>query len=153
MALEIHIITSREFFRVGAHGELDWPKSLQVLSLLAKTFTQRGTNLALLDVRDARGYLTADQMKALASTLKNSGFRPHHRVAILRRPQPERDITFVGEAANLGFAFRAFESYEQAADWLSSSGEKDPDFDREVYLGPSADSARKDTMPPPDDGT
>ena len=30
----------------------------------------------------------------------------------------------------------SFDDYEMAAEWLSSSREADPDFDRDVYTGP-----------------
>ena len=151
VALEIHIITSREFFRVGAHGELDWPRSLAVLSHMARAFVERGVTLALLDVRDARSYLSDAQIQSLVRTLRGSGVRENFRVAVLRSRRPgSRAAILVRAARDLGFNFAEFESYERAADWLSATGEPDPDFDRAVYMGPSGDSGANGTGPETD---
>jgi len=149
MALEFHIITSQEFFRLGAHGELDWNKSMTVLSTLVKAFVERGTNLALLDVRDTQTALSDRQVEALALVLKKIGLREQHRVAILHRPLPQpKSAVFVHAARDRGFDVGEFDSYEKAAEWLSRSDEKDPDFDREIYHGPQG-RAEPDVHPPP----
>ena len=135
MALEFHIITSHEFFRVGTHGELDWPKSLTVLSTLAKGFLERGTDLALLDVRDTQIDISETQVEGLVLVLKQVGFRYHHRLAILHKPRAGSGI-FVKAARDHGFDMEHFDDYEKAVEWLSSTDEEDPDFDRETYLGP-----------------
>jgi hypothetical protein len=152
VALEIHIITSREFFRVGTHGELDWPRSLVVLSQMARAFVERGVTLALLDVRDARTYLSDAQIQSLVRTLRGSGVRENFRVAVLRSRRPgSRASILVRAARDLGFNFAEFESYERAADWLSSTGEPDPDFDRDVYMGPCGDSGASGARPDPEE--
>jgi hypothetical protein len=135
MAVEFNIITSSEFLRMGTHGELDWPSSLGVLAGLMKGFLERGTDKALLDIRDAKTELNNEQVKDLAKILKEAGFRDYHRVAILRKPHP-RAGEFVEAAREKGFDFWVFSSYEAAAEWLSSSDEEDPEFDRETYNGP-----------------
>lgn len=135
MAVEFHIITSHEFFRVGTHGELDWPQSLAVLSTLAKGFLERGTDLAILDVRDTQIDISETQVEGLVLVLKQVGFRYHHRLAILHQPRAGSGI-FVRAARSHGFDMEHFDSYEKAVEWLSSSNEEDPDFDRETYQGP-----------------
>jgi hypothetical protein len=137
VALEFQIITCHEFFRLGAHGELDWRRSLSVLSKVAKAFIERGTDLALLDVRDTHNELTDEQFEALALALKGFGFREHHRVAILhkKRPNPRAGL-FVLAARDRGFDLAGFDNYEEATEWLSKPEGRDPDFDREVYHGP-----------------
>lgn len=135
MAVEFHIITSHEFFRVGAHGEVDWTKSLAVLSTLAKGFLERGTDLALLDVRDTQLDLSETQLEGLVLVLKQVGFRYHHRLAILHRPRVGTGV-FINAARSHGFDMERFDSYERAVEWLSSTDEEDPDFDRETYVDP-----------------
>src|SRR5262245_43239500 len=138
MALEFNIITSVEFLRLGTHGELNWPESLGVLAALARGFIERGTDRAMVDVRDAQVNLTEGQIQELASVLNEAGFRDYHRVAILRHPHP-RAGEFADLARDKGFNFMVFVSYEKAAEWLSSEDEEDPEFDREIYRGPGAE--------------
>jgi hypothetical protein len=135
MALEFNIITSLEFLRMGAHGELNWAESLGVLAALAKGFIERGTDRAMVDLRDAQVKLTEEQVQELAEVLKEAGFRDYHRIAFLRHPHP-RAGEFVDAARDMGFNFMVFVSYEKASEWLSSEDEEDPEFDREIYRGP-----------------
>lgn len=147
MALEFNIITSVEFLRLGTHGELNWPESLGVLAALAKGFIERGTDRAMVDLRDAQVNLTEEQIEELGAVLQEAGFRDYHRVAILRRPHPQAGA-FVDVARDRGFNFMVFFSYEMAAEWLSSEDEEDPDFDREIYREPGAEG----DAPPPEQG-
>jgi hypothetical protein len=149
VAVEFQIITSREFFRLGAHGELDWAKSMEVLTVMVKGFVERGTDLALVDVRDTKTDLSDLQVEALVTVLKKVGLRHHHRVAILHKPLLHSKAKLFAEAASdRGFDIADFTSYEKAAEWLSHSGEEDPDFDRETYHGQTG-QARPDAAPPP----
>ena len=148
MALEFHIITSQEFFRLGAHGEMDWVKTLAVLSTLAKAFLERGTDLALLDVRDTQTDLSEQQIESLVHVLQQVGLREHHRVAILHRTKPRPlAAIFVDVAREHGFDVAEFVNYEKAVEWLSQSDEEDPEFDRDTYLGPS-DHTNRGRHPP-----
>jgi len=148
LPIEFQIITSREFMRLGAHGELDWAKSMEVLTVVVKGLVERGTDLALVDVRDTKTDLSDIQVEALATVLKKLGLRGHHRLAILHKIIPNSKAKLFAEAASdRGFDVGDFTSYEKAAEWLSHSGEEDPDFDREVYHGPEA---KPDVAPPPE---
>jgi hypothetical protein len=150
MAIEFQIITSQEFVKLGAHGELQWPESLAVLAKLAKSFIERGTDRALLDVRDARIVLSDEQVRELVGVLKKVGFRGYHRLAVLRRPHP-RAGEFTEAARERGYDFGTFLSYELAAEWLSAPDEEDPDFDRETYHGPATGEGKGGK--PPEDKT
>jgi hypothetical protein len=150
MPVEFQVITSKEFMRLGTHGELDWAKSMEVLTVLVKGLMERGTDLALVDVRDTKTDLSDLQVEALTTVLKKVGLRGHHRLAILHRPIPNSKAKlFVEAASNRGFDVEDFTSYEKAAEWLSHSGEEDPDFDREIYHGPG-EKAKPDVAPPPE---
>src|SRR5436190_130624 len=116
----------RREVREGGHGELDWRQTLEVLSRLVKGLLERGTDLALVDLRDARHELTDKQRAALADLLGQVGVRAHHRIAILFAPTAHpRPPVFVEAARKLGFDVGRFYSYEEAAEWLSRSGEPD----------------------------
>lgn len=150
MALEFHTITSREFFRLGAHGELDWPQTLEVLSRLVSGLIERGTDLALVDLRDARHELSDEQRTALAAVLGQVGVRRHHRIAILFAPTARpRPPVFVEAARRLGFDVGRFYGFEEAVEWLSHSDEPDPEFDREVSEGPGGEA--RDIHAPPEE--
>jgi hypothetical protein len=144
MSLELNIITSREFFRLGTHGEVDWPASLRVLATVAKGFIERGTDRAIVDLRDSHVNLTEEQVGELVTVLKNAGFRGYHRVAFLRHPNPNRG-KFTDAAQKRGLDFGSFVSYEEATEWLSAAEEEDPEFDRETYRPPGGEGG-----PPPD---
>jgi hypothetical protein len=138
MSLELHIFSAREFIRMGAHGQLDWNNTRALLTKLAAAFVNGRTNLAILDVRDASSELTDDQLFALVHVFRQAGFRPDHRLAVLHRPFPHaRSDFFAAAAVHLGFSVGSFDSFERAVEWLSRSGEPDPDFDRATYHGPT----------------
>jgi hypothetical protein len=151
MALEFHTITSKEFLRLGTHGELDWAESLNVVSTIVKSLIERGTDLVLADMRDTETSLTDEQILDLVLALKKLGQREYHRMAILHKVRPfPKAVPFVRFARQRGFDVAEFVSYEKAVEWLSRSDEKDPDFDRETYHGPEG-QASPDAHPPPED--
>jgi hypothetical protein len=150
MAMEFQVITSHQFFRLGAHGELDWTASLQVLAMLVKSFDERATPLALIDLRDAEADMNVAQVESLAELLEHAGLREYHRVAILHKKRPQSMAAeFVEAARDLGFDIANFDVYEDAVEWLSSVDEPDPDFDAETYEGPSNEANPAVRPPPP----
>lgn len=146
MAVEMHVFKVQDFLRVGAHGELDWNASRDILRKLVKAFVDNGERRALLDVRDSVSAMTDEQVIELVHVFVQGGVTPRHRLAIVHRPlpNPHSDL-FALSAITRGFDVGSFDDYERAVDWLSHSGDKDPDFDREVYQGPR----RTDTSEPP----
>jgi hypothetical protein len=153
VALELQIITSHEFVRLGAHGELDWSKSLQVLSTLVTTFLERRIDLAIVDLRDAKTSLSDEQIEELVSVMDQVGLQDHHRVAILHRPRPNpKSAVFADAARDFGFDVASFDNFERAVEWLSAPQGEDPDFDREIYQGPKDKGKPDPSPPPPTDG-
>lgn len=145
MAVEIQIFQFREFFRLGAHGELDWPKTLAVLSKLAKNLGPGKSGLALVDLRDAHSRMSDEEIRSIAMVLRKIGIDQEQRVAILVRPETRR-TGMIEAARERGFDIQRFHSFERAVEWLSHSNEPDPDFDREIYKGPG-DRAAFDRPP------
>lgn len=149
MAIEFHILKSSEFVRVGTHGEMDWEASIRTLAKIADEFNRKGMTLVMLDVRDGVALLTDEQVIALAGELYRMGMGKRHRLAVLHRPRPRplADI-FAAAAMMRGCDVMAFDDYEMAAEWLSSSRVADPDFDRDVYMGPQRGPRIEDREPP-----
>lgn len=148
MAVEFHVLTSSQFIRMGAHGNLDWDSSLRALSEVATAFLEKRTKLALLDVRDTVSTLTDDQVIRLVSELVRLGMGKGHRLAVLHKPRPHAKADIFAAAAMLrGFDVMSFDDYEMAAEWLSSSRDEDPDFDRELYEGPRQPRERGNEPP------
>jgi hypothetical protein len=138
MALELHIFTAREFIRLGAHGDLDWNSTRELLATLARAFVLGGSDLAILDIRDASASLNDDQLVALVHVLRQAGFRQNHRLAVLHHASRHvRSDFFAAAAVHMGFDVGSFESYEQAVEWLSHVGGKDPLFYGETYIEPT----------------
>lgn len=143
MAVEFQTLKSSEFMRLGTHGQLDWDASIQTMAKLADEFMRKGTTLAMLDVRDGVAALTDEQVIALANELVRMGMGKRHRLAVLHRPRPRPLADIFAAAAMLrGCDVMPFDDYETAAEWLSSSREADPDFDREVYKGSKGQAKR-----------
>lgn len=151
MAVEFQVLKSSEFVRIGAHGELDWEASIRTLAKIADEFQRKGMTLAMLDVRDGVATLSDEQVIALAGELVRIGMGKQHRLAVLHKPRPRPLADLFAAAAMLrGCDVMAFDDYESAAEWLSSSREADPDFDRDVYTGPTSGTRGKDRRSPGD---
>lgn len=123
--LELHVIKSREFVRVGAHGQIDWDQSRAGLAKLARLCVERKVDHAMLDVRDVYSDLNYEQLAALAWTFKDAGFKDHQRLAVLYHEDPEAQARlFVACAAERGWNVRAFDDFEEAVEWLAMTGDE-----------------------------
>ena len=119
--VELHVIRFREFVRLDAHGHLDMAESHAVLSRLAQLCRKRGLDHALLDGRDIQAELTPDEIAALVRDLAEMGFTRNQRLALLHKGDPHRRAALFALIAKLrGWKIRAFGSFEEAVDWLSS---------------------------------
>lgn len=122
--MELHVIRFREFVRLNARGQLDMAESHAVLSQLAQMCRKRGIDRALLDGRDIQADLTPDELAALVRDLAEMGFTRNQRLALLHKGDPHRRAALFTLIAKLrGWRIRAFGSFEEAVDWLSSGPE------------------------------
>jgi hypothetical protein len=128
MPIELEIIRAREFIRLGAHGHFDLKASKAVLAVLAGACRKRGINQALLDLRALRPgpkpvFSPAD-LVSLVNTFREVGFTRAQRVAVLYSSDPHHRARLFAFISNLqGWSVQAFESFEEAVDWLSSGEE------------------------------
>jgi hypothetical protein len=128
MPIELEIIRAQEFIRLGAHGRFDLKASKAVLALLAGACRKRRINQALLDLRDLRPgpkpvFSPAD-LVSLVNTFREVGFTRAQRVAVLYSSDPHHRVKLFAFISNSqGWNVEAFESFEEAINWLSSTEE------------------------------
>jgi len=120
MSFNIHIIRTSDFIRLNTKGGLDLDASRQALKELARVCVERGIDCALLDMRNIQTpAMTMSDLYQLALTFKETGFRKHHRLALLHRYRAgERAEFFAICASDQGWNVRAFEDYEHAVEWF-----------------------------------
>jgi hypothetical protein len=122
MPYNLHIIKTSDFVKLDATGRLDLKQSRDVLAGLAKLCINRGIDCALIDVRDIRSPLSVSDLYTLAKTFNETGFHEKHRLAVLHRYNAgEKAELFAMFASSRGWHVAAFEDYEHAIEWFSSS--------------------------------
>ena len=87
---------------------------------LAAAMLKRGFDRALLDLRQVSSKaLSATELFALAGTFKDAGFSHKHRVALLHRYDRIANADFFAMfVSEKGFNVSAFDSFEEAFEWL-----------------------------------
>jgi hypothetical protein len=141
MPYRLSIIRSSDFIRLDASGTVDFEATRQALRDLASQSVRSGLDGALLDIRDAYGNLTVGEIYKLAAGFAELGFNRACKLAILHRFNArERADFFALCAANRGWNVKAFDSFEEAYQWLGTSETLLVDSD----AGPTGDGG-----PPP----
>jgi hypothetical protein len=121
LPMELQVIRFREFVKLDAHGHLDMEASHAALSRLAQLCRKRRIECSLLDGRDIQTGLTPGEMAALIRDLAEMGFTRNQRIALLHRgDQSPRAGLFALIGHLRGWKIRAFVSFEEAIDWLST---------------------------------
>jgi hypothetical protein len=121
MPVELEIIRAAEFIRFGTKGQFDLAASCGALATLAEACKRRGIDRALMDGRNARAELSANELAALVNVFREIGFTQNLRLAFLHaadRYQRARLFAFISRMK--GWNVRAFGDFEQAMHWLSS---------------------------------
>ena len=126
MPHELSIVHAGEFIRCGTQGTTDFAESRRVLSSLATAIVRRGIDKAILDLRKAQAEppLTYTQLYELARAFQEAGFGRRHRLALLVSPAKYDKAEFFAICASgRGWNCFAFDSFEEALDWLSDTTE------------------------------
>ena len=125
MSTTVRIIRPPDFLRVQTDGHVDLEAGKSLLSRVADAAAVLERYEVLIDIRNAVGQLTADDLHELAGSL--IGFRNTflHRTAVLcPRERFDNARFFSLLAASYGFSrIRAFLDYEQAMEWLMAPEE------------------------------
>jgi hypothetical protein len=121
MPTDLQIVRTSDFARLGAHGQLDFEKSRRALADVAKACIEKGLHHALLDVRDIYGELSTRELYRLAEAFAEMGFAKTDCLAVLHPYSGKRAEIFAAFAEERGMTVRAFESFEEAIEWFSTT--------------------------------
>jgi hypothetical protein len=125
MPVDLQIIRASEFVRVDASGRFDLESTKGVLIALAHACHKRSVFHALIDVRGGTSDLTPGDLAALASAFSKTTVSKRLRLALLHNGnQNYRAKLFAFIGTMRGEKIRAFEDFEEALDWLSTSESK-----------------------------
>jgi hypothetical protein len=119
MSTSVRVITSRDFIRATPDGVPDIKRAEDLLAEISR----RGESLedfeVLIDTRQVKGMLTAGELWYLSEQLAKYRRAFSRRTAVLC-PVEKFDHTrfFALCAENHGLNVRAFDSYEDAMEWL-----------------------------------
>jgi hypothetical protein len=128
MPMELQIIRAQEFIRLGARERFDLKASKAALALLAGACCKRGIHQALLDLRAVqpkpKPVFSPNDLVTLVNTFREVGFTHKQRLAVLYGSDPHHRARLFAFIAKLrGWKVQAFDSFEQAVNWLSEGGE------------------------------
>lgn len=123
--MEVQIIRTKDFARLGAEGYFDIAASKVALAKLAASCRDRGISLALLDVRDLqiprKPTLSPDEVKELVDAFREMGFTKEERLAVLYVSDPHHRLRLFTVFGNMrGWHVSAFNNYEKAISWLAA---------------------------------
>ena len=126
MSTQVCVIRSSDFLRARADGEVDLDMGKSLLAAVAEAAKPLQQYEVLIDIRDAVGRLSADEVCELAGSLIQFRRTFLHKTAVLcPRERFDSARFFSLLAASHGFGrIRAFLSFEDAMEWLISA---DPD--------------------------
>lgn len=123
--MEVHIIRTKDFARLGAEGYFDLAASKAALAKLAASCHDRGISLALVDLRDLqilrKPVFSPDEVEELVDAFREMGFTKEERLAVLYVSDPHhrlRLFTVLGKRR--GWHVSAFNDYEKAISWLAA---------------------------------
>ena len=134
MSMELQIIRSSDFIRVGPEKTLDFAASKAALAELAAACRKRGINRAMLDLRGLEPgptpVFSPTDLANLVNTFHEIGFTNNEKLAVLYGSDPHhraRMFAFIGTLR--GWHVAAFGSYEDAMLWLSDDSKAAPEVE------------------------
>ena len=123
MTTNIRVIRSHDFIRATEDGQIDLGKSKKLLIEVAEVAATLVNYEIILDTRKAQGELSATDLWQLAAELSNLGTTFYRKTAVLCPLERFDQAKFFELCAhNRGFRVSAFTSYEEAMEWLMSTG-------------------------------
>ena len=122
MPATVRVIHSTDFLRARTDGRVDLETGKSLLGELAHAASALERYDVLIDIRNAVGRLTPDELHELAGTLIHFRNTFLQKTAVLcPRERFDNARFFSMLAASYGFSrIRAFLSYEDAMEWLLS---------------------------------
>src|SRR3954452_16451252 len=125
MPFSLFVVCAGEFLRAGVQGRPDLASSKRALADLIASMMGRGVDRALLDVREvSRTAFSTTEIFELAKTFHEVAYRETDRLAVLHRTDRLSQADFFAMCAvQRGWNVCAFDVFEEAFNWLSSSEE------------------------------
>ena len=120
MSTNVRVIHPSDFLRARADGRVDLEAGKELLAGVAAAAAPLERYQVLIDIRDAVGRLTPDDLHELAGSLLSYEHAFRHKTAVLcPRERFDNARFFSMLAASYGFQrIRAFLAYEDAMEWL-----------------------------------
>jgi hypothetical protein len=120
MSTNVRVIHSSDFLRARADGRVDLEAGKELLAGVAAAAAPLERYQVLIDIRDAVGQLTPDDLNELAGSLLDYGQAFRQKTAVLcPRERFDNARFFSLLAASHGFQrIHAFLAYEDAMEWL-----------------------------------
>ena len=125
MTLKLHVIHAKDFVKMTPEGKYDFESTRDMLIEAVAASRQSPDHEILLDLRGSRGDLTMVDVYYLAAELDRCRAVFRERIALLITPEQKWDQAKFFElcAINRGLDVGAFNSYEDAINWLFASSE------------------------------
>ena len=93
-----------------------------LMNSIARAQLQGGIDRAVLDLRGSEGKLSITEIYKLAMVVRDAGPHRENRLAlVVRHYKLDRADFFASLATHKGIAVAAFDSFEDAIDWLFST--------------------------------
>ena len=123
MSTQVCVIHPSDFLRARADGRVDLEMGRSLLAQVAEAAKPLQRYEVLIDIRDAVGSLTADEVHELAGSLTRFRETFLHKTAVLcPRERFDNARFFSLLAASYGFnTIRAFLTFEDAMEWLMAA--------------------------------
>jgi hypothetical protein len=120
MSTTVRVVHPNDFLRARADGHVDLEAGKALLSQLATASHDLQRFEMLIDLRDATGHLTAEDLYALADSLAEFKSTFSHRTAVLCPRERFDNVRFFSLlASSRGYPhIHAFLAFEDAMDWL-----------------------------------
>jgi hypothetical protein len=119
MPNNIRVIRAQDFVSVTPQGQFDLESSRKLLKEVAAAAEKLDAHDVIIDIRNARSSMTAEDLWSLASTMASDRRTFAHKTAILCPMERfDRAWFFVQCADHAHLNLRAFTDYEAAMTWL-----------------------------------
>ena len=117
----ISIIHIDDFLKLSPDGTLDFKEAVRLLDEASSVMNSQDYYSIIVDTRNSKSTMSFGDLFYLSIELFKHGMTFRRRTAILCPSERLSDGQFFATVCgNRGFDVRAFLSYEEAMDWLSS---------------------------------
>ncbi|MGE0609209.1 MAG: hypothetical protein AB7O62_19105 [Pirellulales bacterium] len=117
---QVQLVVASDFLRSDVAGQIDFDLSKQLLRDLGRACARHPGHHMLVDVRETRGFLSAEEIYCLVEVLEEVGLGEDCKLAILNRPKDDFDRAKLLEmcAKKRGLRVAAFRDFEAAFEWI-----------------------------------